>query len=85
MGSASESPTEPSGVNRLDPWMRRHPQYVAGIWAFFALTSAFFAVVTHEEPERAFKIVFAVAWALVAVREVRRYRALRQKTARELS
>ncbi len=77
MSSASESPTEPSGVNRLDGWMASHPQYVAGVWAFLALTSAFFAVVTHEEPERAFKIVFAVAWALLAVREVRRYRTLR--------
>ncbi len=76
MSNASESPTEPSGVNRLDGWMASHPQYVAGVWAFFfALTSAFFAVVTHEEPGRAFKIVFAVAWGLLAIREVRRARA----------
>ncbi len=76
MTDRSESQlAEPTGVNRLDPWMRRHPQYVAGIWAFFALTSAVLAVLTHEEPERAFKIVFALAWALFAVREIRRYRA----------
>lgn len=78
MSNTSESPAaEPTGVNRLDPWMRRHPQYVAGIWAFFALTSAFFAIATPEEPHRAFRIVLAVAWALLAVREVRRYRAQR--------
>ncbi|HXR29719.1 MAG TPA: hypothetical protein VN752_01090 [Solirubrobacterales bacterium] len=77
MGSTNEPPAGPTGVNRVDPWMRRHPQYVAGVWAFFALTSAFFAVITHEEPQRAFRIVFAVAWTLLAFREVRRYRAQR--------
>lgn len=75
MSNPSELPTEPSGVNRLDGWVTSHPQYVAGVWAFFALTSAFFAVITHEEPERAFRIVFALAWTLLTIREVRRYRA----------
>ncbi|HYJ23351.1 MAG TPA: hypothetical protein VEW07_15175 [Solirubrobacterales bacterium] len=73
----SEQPAEPTGVNRLDPWMRRHPQYVAGIWGFFALTSGFFAIATPEEPFRAFRVVLALGWTLLAVHEVRRYRAQR--------
>jgi hypothetical protein len=78
MSNASRfPPAEPTGVNRLDRWVRRNPQYVAVIWAFFALTSLFFAATTHEEPYRAFKFAFAVAWALLAFREVRRYRAQR--------
>jgi hypothetical protein len=73
----NKEPAEPAGVNRLDPWIRRHPQYLAGLWAFFALTSLFFAVIAPDEPYRAFKIAFAVVWALLAAREVRRYRAQR--------
>lgn len=71
--AVGEQQAGPTGVNRLDPWMRRHPQYVAGIWGFFALTSAFFAIVTPEEPYRAIRVVLALAWALLAVREARRY------------
>jgi hypothetical protein len=79
MGSANEPPAERSGVNRLDGWIESHPQYVAVVWAFFALASLFFAVTSHEEPYRAFKIAFAVAWALLAAREVRRYRTQRYR------
>jgi hypothetical protein len=78
MGNATESPAEPSGVNRLDPWMRRHPQYVAGIWAFFALTSAVGVVLADgDEPMLAFKLALTLGWTLLAFREVRRYRAQR--------
>ena len=79
MSGASEAPsTEPSGVNRLDPWMRRHPQYVAGIWAFFALVSAVGVVVGDGDgPPLALKLVLPLGWTLLALREVRRYRAQR--------
>jgi hypothetical protein len=78
MSSAGESPTEPTGVNRLDPWMRRHPQYVAGIWAFLALTSAVGVVLADgDEPILALKLALTLGWTLLAFREVRRYRAQR--------
>jgi hypothetical protein len=80
MSNTSESSTELSGISRLNRWMERHPRFMAGVWAFFALTSAIAAVITDEEPARAFRIVFALAWALVAVREVRRYRAQKKAT-----
>lgn len=77
MSSASKSPpAEPTGVNRLDPWMRRHPQYVAGIWAFLALTSAVGVVLADgDEPMLALKLALTLGWTLLAFREVRRYRA----------
>lgn len=78
MSNATESPAEPSGVNRLDPWMRRHPQYVAGIWAFFALTSAVGVVLADgDELMLALKLALTLGWTLLAFREVRRYRAQR--------
>lgn len=78
MGNATESPAEPTGVNRLDPWMRRHPQYVAGIWAFFALTSVVGVVFADgDELMLAFKLALTLGWTLLAFREVRRYRAQR--------
>jgi hypothetical protein len=78
MGNANEPPAEPTGVNRLDPWMRRHPQYVAGIWAFFALTSAVTAVLASgDEPLVVIRLVLTLGWTLLALREVRRYRAQR--------
>jgi hypothetical protein len=78
MGNANEPLTEPTGVNRLDPWMRRHPQYVAGIWAFFALTSAVTAALTSgDEPLIVVRLAMTLGWTLLALREVRRYRAQR--------
>lgn len=74
----SEQPVEPTGVNRLDPWMRRHPQYVAGIWAIFALTSALGVISADgDEPMLALSAVLALGWTTLSVREVRRYRAQR--------
>jgi hypothetical protein len=76
MRSAGKSaPTEPTGVERLEPWMRRNPQYVAGIWTFFALAWAAMAVLSddHGVP-LALKLALPLGWALLAVREVRRYR-----------
>jgi hypothetical protein len=74
----SEQSAEPTGVNRLDPWMRHHPQYVAGIWAFFALTSAVSAVLADgDEPMLALTLALTLGWTLLAFREVRRYWAQR--------
>jgi hypothetical protein len=80
MGNANEPSAEPTGVNRLDPWMRRHPQYVAGIWAFFALTSAVTAVLASgDEPLSVIRLALTLCWTLLALREVRRYRAQRSR------
>lgn len=80
MGNANEPPTEPTGVNRLDPWMQRHPQYVAGIWAFFALTSAVSAVLASgDEPWLVLRLALTLGWTLLALREARRYLAQRQR------
>jgi hypothetical protein len=79
MSSTSKStPTEPTGVNRLGPWMRRHPQYVAGIFAFFALTSAVGVVFADgDQPMLALQLTLTLGWTLYAIREIRRYRAQR--------
>jgi hypothetical protein len=76
MSNAGESPTEPTGVNRLDLWTRRHPQYVAGIWTFLALISAGGVVLADDEPIIALKLALTLGWTLLAYREVRRYRAV---------
>jgi hypothetical protein len=56
--------------------MRRHPQYVAGIWAIFALTSTLGVISADgDEPMLALSAVPALGWTILSVREVRRFRA----------
>ena len=72
-------PAEPRSVERLDPWMRRNPQYVAGIWTFFALACVAMAILSDDHGVLlALKLALPLGWVLLAVREVRRYRTQQQ-------
>jgi hypothetical protein len=80
VSSAGKStPTEPAGVERLDPWMHRNPQYVAGIWTLFALASTASAIFSDgSELVVVLKLLVTLGWLVLAAREARRYRAQRE-------
>ena len=66
--------------------MQRHPQHVAGIWAFFALTSAVGVVIADEDGTTlALNLAVTLGWTLLALRETRRYRAQRRQIEAEPS
>lgn len=57
-----------------------------GIWALFALTSALSVILADgDEPIRALKLALTLGWMLLALREVRRYRAQRRRDGLEPS